>query len=61
MIFLQVSNLLRGIGKFTGMDVIKVDGATGYIDTNFDGKAQAAVDALKSGKDFVYIHVGASR
>ena len=41
------------------MDVIKVDGATGYIDTNFDGKAQAAVDALKSGKDFVYIHVEA--
>lgn len=52
-------DLLRGIGKFTGMDVIKVDGATGYIDTNFDGKAQAAVDALKSGKDFVYIHVEA--
>ena len=52
-------DLLRGIGKFTGMDVIKVEGATGYIDTNFDGKAQAAVDALKSGKDFVYIHVEA--
>ena len=44
-------DLLRGIGKFTGMDVIKVAGATGYIGTNFDGKAQAAVDALKGGKD----------
>ncbi len=52
-------DLLKGIGKFTGMDVINVEGATGYIDTNFDGKAEAAVDALKSGKDFVYIHVEA--
>ncbi len=52
-------DLLKGIGKFTEMDVINVDGATGYIDTNFDGKAQAAVEALKNGKDFVYIHVEA--
>lgn len=52
-------DLLKGIGKFTGMDVINVEGATGYIDTNFDGKAKAAVDALKGGKDFVYIHVEA--
>ena len=52
-------DLLKGIGKFTEMDVINVDGATGYIDTNFDGKAKAAVDALKGGKDFVYIHVEA--
>ncbi|MBP3922737.1 MAG: cofactor-independent phosphoglycerate mutase [Ruminiclostridium sp.] len=52
-------DLLKGIGKFTEMDVINVEGATGYIDTNFDGKAQAAVEALKSGKDLVYIHVEA--
>ncbi len=52
-------DLLKGIGKFTEMDVINVDGATGYIDTNFDGKAEAAVKALKDGKDFVYIHVEA--
>ena len=52
-------DLLKGIGKFTEMDVINVEGATGYIDTNFDGKAQAAVEALKGGKDFVYIHVEA--
>ncbi len=52
-------DLLKGIGKFTEMDVINVEGATGYIDTNFDGKAKAAVDALKGGKDFVYIHVEA--
>lgn len=52
-------DLLKGIGKFTGMKVINVEGATGYIDTNFGGKAQAAIDALKSGSDFVYIHVEA--
>lgn len=51
-------DLLKGIGKFTGMDVINVEGATGYIDTNFDGKAQAAINALKT-HDFVYIHVEA--
>lgn len=52
-------DLLKGIGKFTGMKVIDVPGATGYIDTNFGGKAQAAIDALRSGSDFVYIHVEA--
>lgn len=52
-------DLLKGIGKFTGMDVINVPGATGYIDTNFSGKAQAAIKALKDGADFVYIHVEA--
>lgn len=52
-------DLLKGIGKFTGMDVIDVPGATGYIDTNFGGKAQAAIDALNRGNDLVYIHVEA--
>lgn len=52
-------DLLKGIGKFTGMDVIDVPGATGYIDTNFSGKAQAAIDALNRGNDLVYIHVEA--
>lgn len=52
-------DLLKGIGKFTGMEVINVSGATGYIDTNFEGKAQAAIDTLKKGNDFVYIHVEA--
>lgn len=52
-------DLLKGIGKFTGMEVINVDGATGYIDTNFSGKAEAAVNTLKKGNDFVYIHVEA--
>lgn len=52
-------DLLKGIGKFTGMDVIDVEGATGYIDTNFSGKAEAAIKALNDGNDFVYIHVEA--
>lgn len=52
-------DLLKGIGKFTGMKVIDVEGATGYIDTNFGGKASAAIGALKDGCDFVYIHVEA--
>ena len=52
-------DLLKGIGIFTGMKVINVDGATGYIDTNYTGKGQAAIDALKNGSDFVYIHVEA--
>lgn len=52
-------DLLKGIGKFSGMEVINVEGATGYLDTNFEGKAQAAINALKNGSDFVYIHVEA--
>ena len=48
-----------GIGKFSGMNVVEVEGATGYIDTNFDGKAKAAIDEFADGQDFVYIHVEA--
>lgn len=52
-------DLLKGIGKFSNMAVVSVDGATGYIDTNFEGKARAAIDEFKRGQDFVYIHVEA--
>lgn len=52
-------DLLKGIGKFSGMHVVRVEGATGYIDTNFEGKAQAALKELADGQDFVYIHVEA--
>lgn len=51
-------DLIKGIGKLAQMDVIEVEGATGYIDTNFAGKAQACVDALKD-HDFVYVHIEA--
>lgn len=52
-------DLLKGIGKGSGMNVVEVAGATGNIDTNFDGKAQAAICELRNGQDFVYIHVEA--
>ena len=53
-------DLLKGIAVGSGMKVYPVEGATGSIDTNWEGKAQAAIDALlKDGCDFVYIHVEA--
>lgn len=52
-------DLIRGIGKCAGLDIVKVRGATGTIDTDFSGKAKAAVDTLLSGKDFVYLHIEA--
>ena len=52
-------DLLKGIGTGAKMDVIEVPGATGNLDTNFDGKAQATISALKNGTDFVYIHMEA--
>ncbi|MGN1317982.1 MAG: cofactor-independent phosphoglycerate mutase [Lachnospirales bacterium] len=52
-------DLLKGIGKFSGMNVVNVPGATGYIDTNFEGKAKAAIEEFEKGQDFVYIHVEA--
>lgn len=52
-------DLLKGIGKFSNMNVVNVEGATGYIDTNFKGKADAAIKAFEDGSDFVYIHVEA--
>ena len=61
-------DLIRGIGHYAGLRVINVPGATGLFDTNFEGKAQAAIDALlghdpaapADGDDFVYLHVEAS-
>lgn len=52
-------DLLKGIGISAGMSTPDVEGATGYIDTNFVGKAEKALEELRSGKDFVYIHVEA--
>ena len=52
-------DLIRGIGSLAGLRVIDVEGATGLYDTNYEGKAQAAIDALKT-DDFVYLHVEAS-
>jgi 2,3-bisphosphoglycerate-independent phosphoglycerate mutase len=51
-------DLIKGIGIYAGLEVINVPGATGYIDTNYKGKAEAAIDALKR-LDYVYVHVEA--
>jgi 2,3-bisphosphoglycerate-independent phosphoglycerate mutase len=52
-------DLIKGIGKCAGLKVVEVEGATGNVHTNYVGKARAALEALKSGDDFVYIHVEA--
>ena len=52
-------DLLKGIAIGSGMKSIDVEGATGTIDTNFDGKAEAAVKALNDGNDFCFIHLEA--
>lgn len=51
-------DLIKGIGVYAGLDIIDVPGATGYLDTNFEGKARAAIEALKE-RDFVFLHVEA--
>lgn len=52
-------DLLKGIAVGAGMGVAKVEGANGGLNTNYEGKTQAALDALQGGYDFVYIHVEA--
>jgi 2,3-bisphosphoglycerate-independent phosphoglycerate mutase len=51
-------DLIKGIGVYAGLDIIEVPGATGYLDTNFRGKAAAALEVLKT-RDFVFVHVEA--
>ena len=52
-------DLIRGIGHYAGLDIIEVEGATGLANTNYEGKAEAAIKALRQG-DFVFVHVEAS-
>ena len=52
-------DLIQGIGKYAGLRIIKVPGATGLADTNYEGKAQAAIEALQQ-DDFVFVHVEAT-
>ncbi|MFH1055500.1 MAG: cofactor-independent phosphoglycerate mutase [Candidatus Altiarchaeota archaeon] len=49
-------DLLKGIGKIVGMRVLEVKGATGYFDTNYEGKADAAVESLRE-VDLAYVHI----
>lgn len=52
-------DLIQGIGSYAGLQIVKVPGATGLADTNYEGKAQAAIDALHT-DDFVFVHVEAT-
>ena len=52
-------DLIQGIGKYAGLRIIKVPGATGLANTNYEGKAQAAIEALQH-DDFVFVHVEAT-
>lgn len=52
-------DLIRGIGHYAGLRIIEVDGATGLANTNYEGKAQAAIEALRT-DDFVFVHVEAT-
>lgn len=52
-------DLIRGIGHYAGLDIVKVEGATGLADTNYEGKAAAAIKAMHE-QDFVFVHVEAT-
>lgn len=52
-------DLIRGLGRYAGLENIPVEGITGLADTNFSGKARAAIAALKAGMDFVFLHIEA--
>jgi len=52
-------DLIKGLGKLLGLEVINVPGATGYYDTNYEGKAKAALKSLEN-NDFVFVHVEAA-
>lgn len=52
-------DLIQGIGKYAGLRIVKVPGATGLANTNYEGKAQAVIEALEH-DDFVFVHVEAS-
>jgi 2,3-bisphosphoglycerate-independent phosphoglycerate mutase len=58
-VVISAVDLIQGIGVYAGMDVISVEGATGLWNTNYEGKAKAVIDALKT-HDFVYLHIEAS-
>ena len=57
-IVLSAVDLLKGIGVYAGLKPIKVEGATGYLDTNYSGKAEEALEALNN-LDFMFVHVEA--
>ena len=59
-IVISAVDLIRGIGVYAGLEPIIVDGATGLYDTNYEGKVDAAIKAIKGDTDFVFLHIEAS-
>lgn len=59
-VVISAVDLIFGIGAYAGLEPVKVTGATGLFDTNYEGKANAAIEALRQGADFVFLHVEAS-
>ena len=59
-VVISAVDLIFGIGVYAGLKPVYVEGATGLYDTNYEGKAQAAIDALRNGANFVFLHVEAS-
>lgn len=59
-VVISAVDLIRGIGVYAGLEPIIVEGATGLYDTNYEGKIEAAINALKGDADFVFLHVEAS-
>ena len=58
-VVISAVDLIKGIGIYAGLQSIEIEGATGLADTNYEGKAMAAIEALKN-NDFVYLHIEAS-
>ena len=59
-VVISAVDLIRGIGVYAGLEPIIVDGATGLCDTNYEGKVDAAIKAIKGDADFVFLHIEAS-
>lgn len=59
-VVISAVDLIFGIGTYAGLKQIHVEGATGLYNTNYEGKAQAAIEALRNGADFVFLHIEAS-
>ena len=59
-VVISAVDLIRGIGVYAGLEPIIVDGATGLYDTNYEGKVDAAIKAIKGDTDFVFLHIEAS-
>ena len=59
-IVISAVDLIKGIGVYAGLKPVEIEGATGLYDTNYEGKIEAAISALKNDVDFVFLHVEAS-